>query len=75
MSVPNIPEIEGIHLTQGYEDISTDHSSYEGKNVLILGKSHYESIPIRMCICLSIMFEICHGIPQHYKRVVYGIAV
>ena len=34
---PYIPHFDGIHLTEGYEDISTDPEEYEAKSVLILG--------------------------------------
>lgn len=38
LSVPNIPDMVGVDLTVGYENISTNPGEYEGKSVLILGK-------------------------------------
>lgn len=34
------PNVTGIELTDGYEDISTFGPDYEGKSVLILGNSY-----------------------------------
>jgi hypothetical protein len=38
LSQPNIPNVTGIELTDGYESISTHGPDFEGKSVLILGK-------------------------------------
>lgn len=40
VSVPNLPEIEGIELADGYEDMSIDPADYAGKTVLVLGKGN-----------------------------------
>ena len=34
---PNIPDMEGIEHTDGYETMSLNPDDYEGKSVLILG--------------------------------------
>ena len=36
---PNIPAIEGIELTTGYDVMTTDPAFYSGKNVLVLGET------------------------------------
>ena len=38
LSVPNIPPIPGIHLAQGYEDLTLNVDKFENKSVLILGE-------------------------------------
>ncbi|KAK7074707.1 FAD-dependent oxidoreductase domain-containing protein 2, partial [Halocaridina rubra] len=38
--VPNSPSFQGSELVDGYENIDTDPSVYEGKNVLILGRGN-----------------------------------
>ncbi|XP_005097745.1 FAD-dependent oxidoreductase domain-containing protein 2 [Aplysia californica] len=37
---PNIPDMEGIQLAHGYENMSLDPEDYEGKTVLILGRGN-----------------------------------
>lgn len=40
LSEPNIPNVTGIELTDGYESISTHGPDFEGKSVLILGRGN-----------------------------------
>ncbi|XP_076075879.1 FAD-dependent oxidoreductase domain-containing protein 2-like isoform X1 [Mytilus galloprovincialis] len=40
LSLPFKPNVTGIELTDGYEDISTFGPDYEGKSVLILGRGN-----------------------------------
>jgi hypothetical protein len=42
---PNQPKFEGVEHTVGYEDMSLNPDDYEGKTVLILGKSVLYSFP------------------------------
>ncbi|WAQ97570.1 FXRD2-like protein [Mya arenaria] len=37
---PNIPDIEGMDLVDGYEDMSLNKDDYEGQTVLILGRGN-----------------------------------
>ncbi|RUS76560.1 hypothetical protein EGW08_015668, partial [Elysia chlorotica] len=40
MSVPNVPDMQGIDLARGYESVSVDPDDFEGKAVLILGRGN-----------------------------------
>ncbi|ESO89058.1 hypothetical protein LOTGIDRAFT_228992 [Lottia gigantea] len=40
MWVPNIPDVDGIEHTDGYENMSLNTDDYEGKTVLILGRGN-----------------------------------
>lgn len=40
LSTPNIPDVKGIELTEGYETVSIDPEDFEGKSVLILGRGN-----------------------------------
>jgi thioredoxin reductase len=39
-SGPNIPDIPGIELAQGYESVPTEGAAFTGKRVLIIGKGN-----------------------------------
>lgn len=40
IALPNVPNIPGIELAEGYESMSTDPSDFENQSVLILGKGN-----------------------------------
>lgn len=40
MATPNVPDIRGIELAEGYEEMSTDPEDYRGQRVLILGNGN-----------------------------------
>ncbi|KAK3862612.1 hypothetical protein Pcinc_031546, partial [Petrolisthes cinctipes] len=40
VDVPNVPTFPGSDLLMGYEDLPTDPTFYQGKNILILGRGN-----------------------------------
>ena len=42
---PNIPNMKGIEMAEGYETMSLNPDDYEGKTVLILGR-----VCVWMCV-------------------------
>ena len=40
LGLPYVPDIPGIELTEGYEDMSVDPADFENQTVLILGKGN-----------------------------------
>ena len=47
---PNIPDIKGIEMADGYETMSLNPDDYEGKTVLILGRT--APPPLFLCVNL-----------------------
>ncbi|CAF0906344.1 unnamed protein product [Didymodactylos carnosus] len=40
LSIPNIPEMHGIELAEGYETVSINPDDFEGQTVLLLGRGN-----------------------------------